>query len=170
MECVSLWEKLRPHDCKPEQREALVSRVLDTMKGQVVALSQNHSTSRVVQAVIKYGSAAHRKVLLDEMKPHLLELSKSPYGHFCVRKLVTSKGQDPTGEEPCSPPPHPPRPSLPPARPTQQGEVSGQLLPCWSESYLCDIRLRRGFPCPTPVPLYRTSGPITTSDRGTFPT
>ena len=86
--CVQLWEKLRPHDVPPQARVALVDRILDTMRGKVVALSQNHSTSRVVQAVIKHGSDANRQDILAEMLPHVLDLSRSQHGHFCVVKLI----------------------------------------------------------------------------------
>lgn len=65
-----------------------MDRILDTMRGKVVALSQNHSTSRVVQAVIKHGSDANRQDILAEMLPHVLDLSRSQHGHFCVVKLI----------------------------------------------------------------------------------
>lgn len=57
-ECVSLWEKLRPHDVAAGERRALVQRVLDTMRGQLAALANNHAASRVVQAVIKVRTVA----------------------------------------------------------------------------------------------------------------
>lgn len=38
--------------------------------------------------------AADRKKILAEVSPKLVELSKSPYGHFVVSKLVTTAGKE----------------------------------------------------------------------------
>lgn len=87
-EVVGLWETLRRHDIEAEERKQLVSKVLKKIDQRIAELSGNHSASRVVQACIKYGSTEDRQKILKEVQPRLLELSKSPYGHFVVSKLI----------------------------------------------------------------------------------
>ena len=44
--------------------------------------------SRVLQACIKHCTAEQRSQLLQQLLPHILDLSKQPYGHFLVRRLI----------------------------------------------------------------------------------
>lgn len=60
--------------------------------GHVAAVSMSHTGSRVVQAIVKFGSPEQLERIWDEVMPSLLELSKSPYGHFLVVRLI-SKAQ-----------------------------------------------------------------------------
>lgn len=64
-------------------------------KGQLAQLTASHTGARVVQACAKHGSPQDRKQLLQEIMPQLLDLAKSPYGHFTVVKLIqlVSKGE-----------------------------------------------------------------------------
>ena len=95
---VRLWETLRdPKTPKPE-REALVARILEKIAGRVKEFAVSHRASRVVQACLKYGTAAQRAAVARELKGrdnrNLLELARNPYGHFLVRKLLTYAKKD----------------------------------------------------------------------------
>ena len=116
-EMVRLWETLRdPKTPKPE-REALVARILEKIAGRVKEFGEymrppgagrsgglteteavSHRASRVVQACLKYGTAAQRAAVAGELKGrdnrNLLELARNPYGHFLVRKLLTYAKKD----------------------------------------------------------------------------
>ena len=43
-----------------------------------------------MQAVAKFGSAAERGALVEEVLPRLVDLAKNPYGHFLICKLLAS--------------------------------------------------------------------------------
>ena len=45
--------------------------------------------SRVMQAIIQYGSNEQKSAVLHEMIPKLVEICKTPYGHFTILKAVT---------------------------------------------------------------------------------
>jgi len=40
--------------------------------------------------VAKFGSAAERGALVEEVLPRLVDLAKNPYGHFLICKLLAS--------------------------------------------------------------------------------
>lgn len=58
------------------------------MAGHIAEISMSHTGSRVVQAVVKGGTAEQHECILEEIMPSLLRLSKSPYGHFLVVRLI----------------------------------------------------------------------------------
>ena len=83
-----MWETLRRHDTPAERRSEIASQILKKIDGRVGELANSHSSSRVVQAVVKHGTAADRKKVLKQLEPTLLVLAKSPYGRFVVSKLI----------------------------------------------------------------------------------
>lgn len=85
---VGSWETFRRHDVDKKKRRDLVSKVLKKIEGRIPELAASHTASRIVQACIKYGTAEEQQRVLKEVEPHLIELSKSPYGHFVVSKLI----------------------------------------------------------------------------------
>ena len=60
------------------------------VKGHVPELAASHTASRVLQACLKYGTPEDRALIQAELLPHLLDLSKSSYGHFLVTKLIST--------------------------------------------------------------------------------
>lgn len=104
-ECVSIWEDLRPRDASAADKAKLVAQVVAKGKGKFKELSMNHSSSRVVQAVLKHGTPAHRQIVLDDCREDLVSLARSPHGNFVVRKLVaTADKQQLPGARPLEPP------------------------------------------------------------------
>jgi len=87
-EVTTLWEELRRHDISKEKRTSLVSKILTKTKGRIPDLAGSRKAARVIQCCIKYGTANDRKVVLNELQPKLLDLAKSPFGHFVVSKLI----------------------------------------------------------------------------------
>ncbi|PNH12802.1 Pumilio 24 [Tetrabaena socialis] len=95
---VYLWEKLRPKETSEPERQELVSSILRKVSGKLLELSNHHTASRVIQFCVKYGGEGERRKVMEEVRANILELSKSKYGHFLVRKLVnTAKKEDVPG-------------------------------------------------------------------------
>jgi hypothetical protein len=101
-EAKGLWEELRRHDLSADKRAKLVTAILAKCQGRLAELAGSHSASRIIQSCAKYGTAAERAAILKELQPKLLELAKSPYGHFVVSKLVAlaPKEQLPGAQQP----------------------------------------------------------------------
>ncbi|EFJ45371.1 pumilio family protein [Volvox carteri f. nagariensis] len=91
---VYLWEKLRPKDTSDIERRELVSNILKKVKGKLLELSNHHTASRVIQFCVKYGGDVERRTVMDEVRANVVELSKSKYGHFLVRKLINTAKKD----------------------------------------------------------------------------
>ena len=58
------------------------------MAGQIPRMARSPTGSRVLQACVKHGASEQRRIILEALQPDLLELSKSPYAHFLVCKLI----------------------------------------------------------------------------------
>ena len=48
-----------------------------------------HDTSRVVECLVQYGNEKEKNIVFDELKSVIVELSKSKYRRFLVRKMLT---------------------------------------------------------------------------------
>ena len=97
-ECVFIWEELRPRDATVEDKAKLVAKIVNKGRGKFKELSMNHSSSRVVQACLKYGSPVHRKIIWADCKEHVVAMSRSNYGSFVIRKFIdTAKKPDMAG-------------------------------------------------------------------------
>lgn len=68
------------------------------VSGKLLELCSHHTASRVIQFCVKYGTDADRRAIMEQVRANILELSKSKYGHFLVRKLInTAKKEDVPG-------------------------------------------------------------------------
>lgn len=45
--------------------------------------------SRIIQSILQFGSSDLRSLMLSEISAKILELSKTPYGHFTILKAVS---------------------------------------------------------------------------------
>eukprot|EP00238_Polyblepharides_amylifera_P002319 CAMPEP_0196594540 /NCGR_PEP_ID=MMETSP1081-20130531/78637_1 /TAXON_ID=36882 /ORGANISM="Pyramimonas amylifera, Strain CCMP720" /LENGTH=687 /DNA_ID=CAMNT_0041918831 /DNA_START=92 /DNA_END=2152 /DNA_ORIENTATION=+ len=84
------WEKLRPEKVAEGDRKKGLSQLANKVKGKVVDLGSNHKTSRVIQAIIKNGTAAEKAAIFKEITntESMVLLAKSAYGNFIVRSLL----------------------------------------------------------------------------------
>ena len=48
-----------------------------------------HDTCRVIECLVQYGNERHRTGVFEELKDNLVELSKSKYARFMIKKLLT---------------------------------------------------------------------------------
>ena len=89
-ELARLWERMRGKKVSKSDRRALCDEVFAKSVGKVPELANNHKGSRVVQAVLKYGTPEQSATIMSEVKPQMALLAKSLYGNFLVRKLIDS--------------------------------------------------------------------------------
>ena len=47
-----------------------------------------HDTCRVIECLCQYGTEKHRNGIFDELKDTLVELSKSKYARFMIKKML----------------------------------------------------------------------------------
>jgi len=85
---TALWERLRVKKISAEDKRKLVAAIFKASRGKCAILANNHKASRVVQALLKYGTEDEKASVYAECAPHLAALAKSLYGHFIVQKLV----------------------------------------------------------------------------------
>uniref|UniRef100_A0AAU7VFU8 Pumilio-like protein 3 n=1 Tax=Enchytraeus coronatus TaxID=208440 RepID=A0AAU7VFU8_9ANNE len=92
---LRLWEKLRVFDQSPDERKKVYDELYRYVAGNAAHFINAHDTARVVQTLIKYGTAEQRNTLFNELKEHILEMMKSLYAKFIVRKFLKygTKGQ-----------------------------------------------------------------------------
>ncbi len=88
-----LWIKLREKKYKgkpPEkEREKLATELLEIIQGKVLSICFKHASSRVVQCAISNApTQKDRLSIIDELKGHIVDISKSKYGYFLVVKLI----------------------------------------------------------------------------------
>lgn len=72
--------------CQPH----ITSKFKVQVDGRIAQVANSHTGSRVLQACAKHGSPKQRLSMLAEIMPQLLDLSKSPYAHFLVCKLIAT--------------------------------------------------------------------------------
>lgn len=70
------------------ERTKVIDQVFALVKGRLRAVALKHDASRVIQALLKFGSPPQRTVVLDEIEPHIIDLAKSKYSYHIVRKLL----------------------------------------------------------------------------------
>uniref|UniRef100_A0A5B7ANJ5 PUM-HD domain-containing protein n=1 Tax=Davidia involucrata TaxID=16924 RepID=A0A5B7ANJ5_DAVIN len=87
-ELASLWEKMRLRNNAKEDRLKLVSEALEKMKGKIPEIAGSHVSSRVLQTCVKYCSQAERDAVYEELRPHLLTLSRNSYAVHLVKKIL----------------------------------------------------------------------------------
>lgn len=88
------WEALRRHDTPAARRTELVQSLLRKLDGRLAELAASPTASRVVQALIKYGSETDRANILKQLEPQLLELAKNAYARFVLSKLINVATKD----------------------------------------------------------------------------
>ncbi|XP_013407953.1 pumilio homolog 3 isoform X2 [Lingula anatina] len=83
-----IWESLRRHDLKAEEKTKLCQELMNMVRGKVKELVFAHDTARVIQCLMKNGSQEQRTELFEELKDDLVELCKTKYSSFFVKKVL----------------------------------------------------------------------------------
>jgi pumilio family protein 6 len=83
------WNKVRIRTIDVAERNKLIEKLLNSIRGRVLQVTLRHDVSRIVQCVLQFGTDAQRSVVVNEMAPKVFEICKTPYGHFVVLKAIT---------------------------------------------------------------------------------
>ncbi|KAJ1461160.1 armadillo-type protein [Pelagophyceae sp. CCMP2097] len=92
-ESVSLWNTFREKATDEGKRVETIQKALDALTGRLYEASLKHDAARVVQAMIRWGDADQRKVLVAELGPRIAELSKMPYARHVALCLLRHCGR-----------------------------------------------------------------------------
>lgn len=110
-EAKDLWNKLRLKSNSSKDTKELVNKIMSLVRGKVREVALQHDASRVVQALIQFGTPKQRKELLveicnttnttdnnnddkDSSSDNLVELAKIQYAHFCCLKFIKYCSRD----------------------------------------------------------------------------
>lgn len=88
-----IWNIIRERDVEKKKRTKLVDELYHLVKGKVYDIAAKHDASRVIQALLKFGTPAQRTSTIEELKEHILELAKMQYGCFLVQKMIRYGGK-----------------------------------------------------------------------------
>jgi len=83
-----IWETLRRSDTTDEAKKKLCTSLFDNVKGKIKTMAFAHDTCRVIECLVQYGNERHRTGVFTELKEDLVELSKSKYARFMIKKLL----------------------------------------------------------------------------------
>lgn len=83
-----IWETLRRADTTDEAKKKLCTSLFDNVKGKIKLMAFAHDTCRVIECLVQYGNERHRTGVFNELKEDLVELSKSKYARFMIKKLL----------------------------------------------------------------------------------
>ncbi|XP_053322187.1 pumilio homolog 3 [Spea bombifrons] len=83
-----IWESIRRKDCDATKRSKLMNDLEKLLKGNVKSVAFAHDTTRVIQCYIKHANEKRRHEVFEELKEHVVDLSKSKYARNIVRKFL----------------------------------------------------------------------------------
>ncbi|KAG8455200.1 hypothetical protein GDO86_001408 [Hymenochirus boettgeri] len=83
-----IWETIRRKDCDAKKRIKLMDDLEKLLRGNVKSIAFAHDTTRVIQCYIKHGNEKRRQEVFEELKEHVVDLSKSKYARNIVRKFL----------------------------------------------------------------------------------
>jgi len=88
VQAKKVWNEVREDTCPQEKKDKLIKELHSLIKGNVKKIIFAHDTVRVVECLMAIGSEEVREALFQEMKEDILEMSKSSYASFFVKKLL----------------------------------------------------------------------------------
>ncbi|XP_072260311.1 pumilio homolog 3 isoform X2 [Pyxicephalus adspersus] len=83
-----IWEQIRRKDCNVKKRVKLMDELEKLLRGNVKSIAFAHDTTRVIQCYIKHANEKRRQDVFEELKEHIVDLSKSKYARNIVRKFL----------------------------------------------------------------------------------
>ncbi|XP_078425454.1 pumilio homolog 3 [Cetorhinus maximus] len=83
-----IWESVRRKDCSKEKKAELMKDLQKLIHGNIKNIAFAHDSARVIQCYVQFGDEKQRQEAFDELKGHLVDLSKSKYGRHVVKKFL----------------------------------------------------------------------------------
>ena len=99
--CLGLWNEMREKSTSDFKRAKLVTKLMKKLETTFVEYSRKHHYARVIQDLIRFGTALHHKTIFDELEEEIISLAKDKYSHFTVLKMIKhmkGDGSDGGGE------------------------------------------------------------------------
>ncbi|XP_036451215.1 pumilio homolog 3 [Colossoma macropomum] len=93
-----VWEIVRRKDCDKEKRAKLLKELQVLVQGKIKTIAFAHDSTRVLQCFIQFGNDKQRQEIFDELKDHMVELSKSKYAKNIVKKFLMYGNKQQVGE------------------------------------------------------------------------
>uniref|UniRef100_A0A8B9JIG0 PUM-HD domain-containing protein n=1 Tax=Astyanax mexicanus TaxID=7994 RepID=A0A8B9JIG0_ASTMX len=93
-----VWEMIRRKDCDKDKKEKLLKELRELVRGKVKTIAFAHDSTRVLQCFIQFGNDKQRQEIFDELKDHMVELSKSKYARNIVKKFLMYGSKQQVGE------------------------------------------------------------------------
>nr|CCK33030.1 RNA-binding protein PufA [Platynereis dumerilii] len=84
----AIWEQLRVKSLAKDKKKVLSEELFQLVQGKAKEMIFTHDMSRVVQCLMKYGSMHHRNKLFEELRNCIVDIMKSKYAKFFVKKLL----------------------------------------------------------------------------------
>lgn len=98
--------------------------------GKIGTMARSPTGSRVLQTCVKHGTPEQREQVRRELQPSFVELSKSPYAHFLVCKLIDTA----------------PKTAIDGKLVTHLRSVRSKPLDVWRRGLACDDAILRYLP------------------------
>ena len=83
-----LWDKVRVKKMASADRAKLINEMMELFDGKMFEIASKHDASRMIQSLLQYGNATQRSSVINELKEHMVDMSKLQYGHFLVQKMI----------------------------------------------------------------------------------
>lgn len=93
-----VWEIVRRKDCDKQKRGKLMNELQRLVKGKIKTIAFAHDSTRVLQCFIQFGSDEQRQEVFNELKEHIVELSKSKYARNIVKKFLMYGSKQQAGQ------------------------------------------------------------------------
>ncbi|KAG8236484.1 hypothetical protein J437_LFUL016632, partial [Ladona fulva] len=85
-----LWEKYRQKVCEASVKVELGNKLHSLLKGHYQQAVLSHDLGRIIQWLIKQGNIEIQQDIAKELHSNYVEICKSKYGSYTVRKLLKS--------------------------------------------------------------------------------
>lgn len=73
------WTLARQKNLSKQERTKHIHALMDIVRGQVKDIVFKHDASRIIQTIVKYGSAKEREEVAKELKGKYQDLAQSKY-------------------------------------------------------------------------------------------
>ncbi|XP_072446675.1 pumilio homolog 3 [Chiloscyllium punctatum] len=83
-----IWETVRRKECSKEKRAEMMKELQKLVHGNIKNIAFAHDSARVIQCYVQFGDEKQRQEAFEELKEHLVNLSKSKYGRHIVKKFL----------------------------------------------------------------------------------
>eukprot|EP01087_Luapelamoeba_hula_P009622 TRINITY_DN2503_c0_g1_i1.p1 TRINITY_DN2503_c0_g1~~TRINITY_DN2503_c0_g1_i1.p1 ORF type:complete len:703 (-),score=184.87 TRINITY_DN2503_c0_g1_i1:15-2123(-) len=93
-EIKKLWEEARLKDLSKEERQPLIDKLVKLCTGRIKEIIFKHDGARVVQCIARHGDTDQRQIIINELSGQMVELAKTTYSRFLVKKLLRHGTKD----------------------------------------------------------------------------